>query len=148
MKKNWESPVAVVEGYTANEAVAACGDTEEVQVDFLCDAGNAAIGYNNVVYFYYTSDNRLADTVTSNTYKATSNYMPCGATTKENIAAADIGLGWIEKNGNGKYDAGVDQQCLVWLPGFRRRSSCSPGMTFDNVHCSTDFNIFKEVAKS
>lgn len=138
MKKRYERPSALIEEFTPNEYVAACGDSGKVY-KFKCDAGN---GFGGNVWLetngkaglqknggwegfgkdrkYYRADTYL------------SGYKACGKT-HEADSTDDFLNGYYIRYGSDNV-----QQVIVWR-----------GSKKDNTHCTKNLDINTwETAKS
>lgn len=99
MKNRWAEPKIMVQKFTPNEYVAACGSTVEGNYLFKCDAPAGTL-------YYYTSalGYEYADRLGS--------YSPCGRT-HEASRENEFPDGFVDYNHNGKEDEG--EAVIVWL---------------------------------
>lgn len=100
MKNRWAEPKIMVQKFTPNEYVAACGSTVEGNYLFKCDAPGGTL-------YYYSTDrwgNQKANRLGS--------YTPCGRT-HETSRDNEFPDGFVDYNGNGSEDEG--EHVIVWL---------------------------------
>lgn len=127
-KRIWTKPQAVIEQFTVNEYIAACGDQNKVY-KFKCDAGGFSIGS---VYQETNGVEGLQQIWESNpdTLLAPFGYHACGSTHEAPTS-----------------DSFVDGYFLTdfqWKPVIIWR-----GEDGNNIHCTTNLNINEwETAKS
>lgn len=124
MKKEWTRPLTKVELFTANEYVAACGDSGTVY-NFECNAGDKGLkNYPYAVYVDYTGKGN---------YGYRDNYHACG---EKHKAESDSGFynGYMDDErteGNDRIPV------IVWTEYGR------------DTHCTTELDMKKwETAKS
>lgn len=96
MKSKWAEPKILVQGFTPNEYVAACGSTIEGNYLFKCDAPGGRL------YYYDWRGN--ADYLGS--------YTPCGRT-HETSRDNEFPDGFVDYNRNGREDEG--EAVIVWI---------------------------------
>lgn len=100
MKNRWEEPKIMVQKFTPNEYVAACGSTVEGNYLFKCDAPGGRL-------YYYTTDwwgNEKAELLGS--------YSPCGRT-HETSRDNEFPDGFVDYNRNDREDKG--EAVIVWI---------------------------------
>lgn len=122
-KKLWSRPQTMVQGFEANEYVAACGKTPDGVYHFKCDAPGGTL------YYYHTEK----DWWTGQTYTETTklgNYSPCGAT-HDTKNKANFYEGFIDYNGNKKEDNG--EHVLVWRGEDGRNGHATVSLTMGEV---------------
>ena len=135
MKKIYERPIMNVENFTANDFIAACGESGQNYL-FNCDAPRGKL------YYFPTSDGKLDGTYTGNgKAKLIGNYNPCN---KKHYTSDsdDFYEGFVDYNKNGKCDKGGffqrDERVIVWR-----------GESGRNGHATRDLDIHNwETAKS
>lgn len=101
MKNRWAEPKIMVQKFTPNEYVAACGSTVEGNYLFKCDAAGGPL-------YYYSTDrwgNKKANYISSS-------YHPCGKT-HETSKDNEFPDGFVDYNWNGKEDEG--EGVIVWI---------------------------------
>lgn len=101
MKNRWAEPKIMVQKFTPNEYVAACGSTVEGNYLFKCDAPGGRL-------YYYTTDrwgNKEAKFISST-------YHPCGKT-HETSRDNEFPDGFVDYNRNGYEDEG--EGVIVWI---------------------------------
>lgn len=131
MKKSWVQPLAVVQQFTANEYVAACGDENKVY-KFKCDAvGGSWITDGGWVYEETNGQDGL-QLGGSNPDTRRSAYHPCGET-HEAKTTDDFITGYI----------------VNVLPPHSEKVIIWTGANNDNTHCTTNLDMSTwETAKS
>lgn len=131
MKRIYESPKAYVEMFTPNEYVAACGDSGKVY-KFTCDAPAGTL------YYYRDGDGNIDGKYEGNRWnrpKVLGNYHPCDIT-HEASSTDSFYDGFVDRNGNGRYDSG--EGVIVWR-----------GPDGNNGHATANLNMDSwETAKS
>lgn len=124
--KSYKKPVLNVERFTANEFVAACGDSGVVY-KFECNAGDKNLGPLNYPYDVYVDYSGNGD------YQYRSNYHACGITHE---AESDSGFykGYMDDRRTWWNDR---IEVIVWTEYGR------------DTHCTTNLDMDKwETAKS
>ncbi len=112
--KTWIRPLTVGQRFTANEYIAACGDTEYGMYRFTCDAGGGARGD------VFVDGQNL--TPGWNYY-----YHACGIT-HEASTKDEFLNGTFYYNGGNDSQRGRSVQVVVWTDGGT------------DVHCTTNLN--------
>lgn len=119
MKNRWAEPKIMVQKFTPNEYVAACGSTVEGNYLFKCDAAGGPL-------YYYSTDrwgNKKANFISNN-------YHPCGKT-HETSKDNEFPDGFVDYNWNGKEDEG--EGVIVWIERGWFGS-------ISNAHATTNLN--------
>lgn len=129
MKAIWTKPLAEVEGFMANDYIAACGDENKVY-KFVCDAPGGTL-------YYYPQGDGEVDGVYNGTGEAKrlGSYSPCDAT-HEASTKASFYDGYIT---NSSFWGGTTtRQVIVWR-----------GPRNDNGHATAQLDMDSwETAKS
>ena len=126
MKKLYEKPMMLCDIFTADEYVAACGETVETTYQFKCDAvalgkavcmdnGDGVPGLDDILYSVLN-------------YGAILGYEPCNAGLEETHPITDrddVVLGWIYDPTDEKWSLTPDK-VYVWTNGGT------------NIHCTRD----------
>ena len=110
MNKSYEKPIMVVENFTAQEFIAACGDSG-VNYLFDCNAPKGSL------YYFPKSDGNLDGTYTGSDEAEFigDSFHPCGAKHETNNNG-DFYEGFVDYNKDGEYTYGknVDERVIVW----------------------------------
>ncbi len=115
MKKVWEDPRILVQEFTPNEYVAACGDTEYGVYKFKCDAGGGARGD------VYVNGRNL-------TQGKKSYYYACGTTHESSTKDGYLTGTFYYNDGNDRTNGYESIPVIVWTDGGT------------NVHCTTNLD--------
>lgn len=94
-KKIWSRPLTKVQGFEANEYVAACGVNEKGEYLFTCDAAKGNVYIKN-----------------GSSYSRLGGYKPCGAT-HQTSSMGDFVDGFVDRNDNRKKDSG--EEAVIWV---------------------------------
>ncbi|MCF2667976.1 hypothetical protein [Faecalicatena contorta] len=78
IKKKWEKPNVIVQQFTPNEYVAACGDENKVY-KFECDKSSKYLNTGGIVYLETNGEPGL-QRIGANPDHRLGNYYPCGKT--------------------------------------------------------------------
>ena len=133
MKKTYVRPVMVSEELTANEYIAACGDSGVVY-KFVCDAGEENVDYN--VYLANGTPYATSGHDYGGCKKEYGGYTPCGDTrdAESNSIFLD---GYMYKQGTFGGNTGSKINVKIWTENYT------------NVHCTMNVNMDSwETAKS
>ena len=141
MKKRWIEPQILVQQFTANEYIAACGESGTVY-KFVCNAGDAGSKYN----VFFNGDDGRPETgddiawTTSRQYRPIhykGSYHPCG-TTHEASTNDDFINGYMYKQTERTgFNTGERIDVIVWTANGT------------NTHCTQNLDMDSwETAKS
>lgn len=122
MKKIYKKPMMSVENFVANEFCSSCGDSGKNYL-FECNAPKGDL------YYFKKSDGNLDGIYNGSGKKSyVGDYHPCEAT-HETANSGDFYEGFVDYNGNGKYDPNGTQiwfdkrtpaeAVIVWHDGTR-----------------------------